>query len=53
MTKMSLPSKVEKLEMEQTGWIPDGKKSPNRIDALCWAGHELNDNLLRFGARVL
>ena len=34
---------LSKLEKQMTSWIPDepGAKSPDRLDALCWAIYEL------------
>lgn len=29
------------LEDELTSWTPEAKESPNRLDALVWAGHDL------------
>lgn len=42
----------QELETEMTGWIP-GQPSPNRMDALVWAGHKLGGTISKFGATVI
>jgi phage terminase large subunit-like protein len=40
------------LEAEQCTWKP-GMPSPDRMDALVWAGHELGGTVGKFGVRII
>ncbi len=43
---------LPQLEDEMCEWMP-GQPSPNRMDALVWAGHALNGNIGEFGVTVV
>jgi len=43
---------LELLEDQLTSWVPDSGRSPDRLDALVWALHDLTENRPRRRARM-